>query len=112
MSTFLYVLLFLQCDKIKELIAKLRETLGKKDDTDPEDLKKQTNELQQASLKLFEMAYKKVLMKINLISAIIILCVHLSECYILEHACTFTDGCGKRKQSIAKSVTKSVTTRI
>lgn len=76
------MLLFLQCDKIKELIAKLRETLGKKDDTDPEDLKKQTNELQQASLKLFEMAYKKVLMKINLINAIIILCMHLSECYL------------------------------
>jgi len=34
--------------------------LAKKDDVDPEELKKQTNELQQASLKLFEMAYKKV----------------------------------------------------
>lgn len=35
--------------------------MAKKDDTDPEEIKKQTNELQQASLKLFEMAYKKVL---------------------------------------------------
>lgn len=50
----------LQCDKLKELVAKLRETLGKKDDLEPEEIKKQTNELQQASLKLFEMAYKKV----------------------------------------------------
>lgn len=38
----------------------MRETLAKKDDTDPEEIKRQTNELQQASLKLFEMAYKKV----------------------------------------------------
>lgn len=40
----------------------------KKDEVDPEEIKKQTNELQQASLKLFEMAYKKVInfMKINL----------------------------------------------
>ncbi|GAB1867376.1 Heat shock 70 kDa protein cognate 5, partial [Camponotus japonicus] len=49
-----------ECDKLKELVAKLRETLAKKDDVDPEELKKQTNELQQASLKLFEMAYKKM----------------------------------------------------
>lgn len=41
-------------------MAKLRDTLAKKDDVDPEEIKKQTNELQQASLKLFEMAYKKV----------------------------------------------------
>jgi len=34
--------------------------LAKKDDVDPEEIKKQTSELQQASLKLFEMAYKKV----------------------------------------------------
>lgn len=38
----------------------MRETLAKKDDTEPEEIKRQTNELQQASLKLFEMAYKKV----------------------------------------------------
>lgn len=41
-------------------MAKLRETLVKKDDVDPEQIKKESNELQQASLKLFEMAYKKV----------------------------------------------------
>ncbi|KAF7408008.1 hypothetical protein HZH66_002545 [Vespula vulgaris] len=49
-----------ECDKLKELVAKTRDTLAKKDDMDPEDIKKQTNELQQASLKLFEMAYKKM----------------------------------------------------
>lgn len=42
------------------MVAKVRETLAKKDDTEPEEIKRQTNELQQASLKLFEMAYKKV----------------------------------------------------
>lgn len=60
-SLVLYCLLFYsQCEKLKELIAKVRETLVNKDETDPEEIKKQTNELQQASLKLFEMAYKKV----------------------------------------------------
>lgn len=42
------------------MLTKMRETLAKKDETDPEEIKKQVNELQQASLKLFEMAYKKV----------------------------------------------------
>ncbi|XP_015514825.1 heat shock protein cognate 5 [Neodiprion pinetum] len=49
-----------ECDKLKELVNKVRETLANKDNTDPEEIKKQTNELQQASLKLFEMAYKKM----------------------------------------------------
>ncbi|XP_015117228.1 heat shock 70 kDa protein cognate 5 [Diachasma alloeum] len=49
-----------ECDKLRELIAKVREVLAKKDEMDPEEIKKQTNELQQASLKLFEMAYKKM----------------------------------------------------
>lgn len=51
---------YFQCEKLRELVAKMRETLAKKDDTEPEEIKRQTNELQQASLKLFEMAYKKV----------------------------------------------------
>lgn len=34
--------------------------LANKDDTDPEEIKKTVNTLQQASLKLFEMAYKKM----------------------------------------------------
>ncbi|XP_058805917.1 heat shock 70 kDa protein cognate 5 [Phymastichus coffea] len=49
-----------ECDKLREQVAKMRETLTKKDEMDPEEIKKQTNELQQASLKLFEMAYKKM----------------------------------------------------
>ncbi|XP_057335613.1 heat shock 70 kDa protein cognate 5 [Microplitis mediator] len=49
-----------ECDKLRELISKVKEMLDNKDNTDPEDIKKQTNELQQASLKLFEMAYKKM----------------------------------------------------
>lgn len=63
---YTYYILLLQCDNLKGLVAKLREVLVKKDEVDPEEMKKQTNELQQASLKLFEMAYKKVIMKINL----------------------------------------------
>ncbi|XP_065347660.1 heat shock 70 kDa protein cognate 5 [Cloeon dipterum] len=46
--------------KLKEEIAKVRETLSKKDEVDPEEIRKQTSALQQASLKLFEMAYKKM----------------------------------------------------
>ncbi|XP_001599525.2 heat shock 70 kDa protein cognate 5 [Nasonia vitripennis] len=49
-----------ECDKLREQVSKMKETLAKKDETDPEEIKKQTNELQQASLKLFEMAYKKM----------------------------------------------------
>ena len=50
----------MQCDKLREQVSKMKDTLAKKDEMDPEEIKKQTNELQQASLKLFEMAYKKV----------------------------------------------------
>lgn len=49
-----------ECDKLKEEINKVRELLGKKDDTDPEEIRKATTTLQQSSLKLFEMAYKKM----------------------------------------------------
>ncbi|KAF7991442.1 hypothetical protein HCN44_008754 [Aphidius gifuensis] len=49
-----------ECDKLNGLVSKLKETLANKDNADPEEIKKQTNELQQASLKLFEMAYKKM----------------------------------------------------
>lgn len=34
--------------------------LANKDNTDPEEIRKTTSTLQQASLKLFEMAYKKM----------------------------------------------------
>jgi len=49
-----------ECDKLREEITKVRELLANKDNADPEEIKKATNTLQQASLKLFELAYKKM----------------------------------------------------
>jgi len=49
-----------ECDKLQEQIAQVREVVSKKDDTSPEEIRKLTSSLQQASLKLFEMAYKKM----------------------------------------------------
>lgn len=49
-----------QYTKLKDQIAKLRELLANKENETPESIKSATNELQQASLKLFEMAYKKM----------------------------------------------------
>jgi len=49
-----------ECDKLKEKITKAREVLANKDSETPENIKSVTNDLQQASLKLFEMAYKKM----------------------------------------------------
>ena len=46
--------------KIRELITKTRETLANKDALSPDEIRNATNNLQQSSLKLFEMAYKKV----------------------------------------------------
>ncbi|PSN32841.1 Heat shock 70 kDa protein cognate 5 [Blattella germanica] len=48
-----------ECDRLREQITKVRDVVAKKDETSPEDIRKLTTELQQASLKLFEMAYKK-----------------------------------------------------
>ncbi|KAF9131798.1 Stress-70 protein, mitochondrial [Mortierella sp. GBA39] len=48
-----------EADKIKEQITKLREVLAKGDNVEAEDIKKDVSELQQGSLKLFEMVYKK-----------------------------------------------------
>lgn len=50
----------LQCNKLKEEIAKMRELLARKDTETGENIKQAASSLQQASLKLFEMAYKKV----------------------------------------------------
>lgn len=50
----------MQCTKLQEDIAKVRELLTNKDTVDPEEIKKATSTLQQASLKLFELAYKKM----------------------------------------------------
>ncbi|KAK4337157.1 hypothetical protein RND71_043375 [Anisodus tanguticus] len=51
-----------ECQKIREKITTTRDLLAKKDDPelDPEKLRTSVTELQQASLKLFEMAYKKM----------------------------------------------------
>uniref|UniRef100_A0A1B6GM78 Uncharacterized protein n=2 Tax=Cuerna arida TaxID=1464854 RepID=A0A1B6GM78_9HEMI len=49
-----------ECAKLKELINEVRDKLTKKEDIDPEEIRKATSQLQQASLKLFEMAYKKM----------------------------------------------------
>merc|ERR1711970_1313038 len=46
--------------KMKEKIAEVRVKLENKDSMDPEEIKAAVNELQQSSLKLFEMAYKKM----------------------------------------------------
>lgn len=42
-------------------MGKLRELLAQKETADPEAIKSATSTLQQASLKLFEQAYKKVI---------------------------------------------------
>ncbi|XP_075222584.1 heat shock protein 70 cognate 5 [Lycorma delicatula] len=49
-----------ECDKLNDQIVKVKELIAKKDDTDPEEVRRIVGELQQASLKLFEMAYKKM----------------------------------------------------
>lgn len=46
---------------MKEEIAKVRDLLAKKEESDPDEIRKTVGSLQQNSLKLFEMAYKKVL---------------------------------------------------
>ncbi|MBN3276870.1 GRP75 protein, partial [Polyodon spathula] len=49
-----------ECNKLKEEIAKVRELLARKDSETGENIKQAASTLQQASLKLFEMAYKKM----------------------------------------------------
>ena len=46
--------------KIRDLISDVRNKLANKDSMDAEEIKKTVSELQQSSLKLFEMAYKKM----------------------------------------------------
>ncbi|SPP74664.1 blast:Heat shock 70 kDa protein cognate 5 [Drosophila guanche] len=52
--------IYLQCEKLKKEIADLRTLLANKETADLEEVRKATSSLQQASLKLFEMAYKKM----------------------------------------------------
>ncbi len=49
-----------QVTKLKEEIEKVRTVLANKDNETPENISKAAGEMQKASLKLFEMAYKKV----------------------------------------------------
>lgn len=58
-----------ECEKLKKEIADLRALLAKKDTTEPEEIRKATSQLQQSSLKLFEMAYKKMSAERNQSSA-------------------------------------------
>lgn len=50
----------LQVDKLKEEIDKVRSVLADKDNVTAESIGAAAGEMQKASLKLFEMAYKKV----------------------------------------------------
>lgn len=49
-----------ECDKLREEITNVRNKLTDKENVDPEEVRKATTALQQSSLKLFEMAYKKM----------------------------------------------------
>jgi len=49
-----------ECEKLKEHIKTVRELLANKENESPESIAKATSDLQQCSLKLFEMAYKKM----------------------------------------------------
>jgi len=61
-ASILYVM---QTQKLTEHIAKVRTVLSNRDNETAESIRTATTELQQASLKLFEMAYKKVLLNIS-----------------------------------------------
>lgn len=54
--------------------------IAKKDDADPEDIRKATSELQQSSLKLFEMAYKKVIEYLN-VTLSVVFCGFCVSCF-------------------------------
>jgi molecular chaperone DnaK len=47
-----------EAEKIRGLITQLRDTMAQGESAEPENIKKQSTDLQQSSLKLFEMVYK------------------------------------------------------
>ena len=49
-----------QVAQLRERLTAVKKVLESKDDMSAEDIKKEVTDLQQQSLKLFEMAYKKV----------------------------------------------------
>lgn len=65
MIIILLMSLLFQTSKLKEQIQKVRDVLAKKDTETAESIKAVTDELQKASLKLFEMAYRKVRLFMN-----------------------------------------------
>lgn len=50
----------MQSDKLRQRLADVKALLANKENEAPEKLRQEISELQQQSLKLFEMAYKKV----------------------------------------------------
>jgi len=46
--------------KMREKITEVRDKLANKEEMDPEEIKSTVSDLQQSSLKLFEIAYKKM----------------------------------------------------
>ncbi|RZF32973.1 hypothetical protein LSTR_LSTR008686 [Laodelphax striatellus] len=49
-----------ECDKLREQLSQVKTLVADKEGADPEEVRKTVGQLQQASLKLFEMAYKKM----------------------------------------------------
>ncbi|XP_076466335.1 stress-70 protein, mitochondrial-like [Babylonia areolata] len=49
-----------ECDKLREKMNEVKQLLANKDNESPEKIRQETSDLQQQSLKLFEMAYKKM----------------------------------------------------
>lgn len=56
----LIMIFIMQANKLREQIAGVKELIAKKDQVEVEELKQATSNMQQASLKVFELAYKKV----------------------------------------------------
>lgn len=57
----IHIVVSQQTGQLKEEISKVREVLARKDSETAESIRQAYSELQQKSLKLFEMAYKKVM---------------------------------------------------
>uniref|UniRef100_A0A8C2IYF2 Heat shock protein 9 n=1 Tax=Cyprinus carpio TaxID=7962 RepID=A0A8C2IYF2_CYPCA len=78
-----------KCDKLKEEIAKVRELLSRKDAETGENIKQAATNLQQASLKLFEMAYKKVCSGFHKHCCLTKSCPHFHCCHLFFQSVDF-----------------------
>lgn len=88
LSYFFPLFLWNQCTKLKEEISKVRNLLTNKDSETGENIKQAATNLQQASLKLFEMAYKKVesiYLPWNCVYQCVLYCKSLDQTLILLH---------------------------